>query len=91
MPILEKSFRLLDFNIYDEQIVNDTSSGSESGQEYKHKCDEKQFTIQMFGINEKGESFCLFVNDYKPFFYVKVGDEWGFDKRNEFLNHVKKK
>jgi len=91
MPILEKSFRLLDFNIYDEQIVNDTSSGSESGEELKQKCDTKQFIIQMFGINEKGESFCLFVNDYRPFFYVKVGDEWGFDKRNEFLNHIKKK
>ena len=91
MPILEKSFRLLDFNIYDEQIVNDTSSESDSGEELKQTCDTKQFIIQMFGINEKGESFCLFVNNYKPFFYVKVGDKWGLHEKNEFLNHIKKK
>ena len=45
----------------------------------------------MFGINEKGETFCLFVNDYKPFFYIKVGDDWNVERKSEFLNHLKTK
>ena len=88
MPVLEKSFRVLDFNVYDENVEKDTSSGSESGQIRE---DLKRFTMQVFGINDKGETFCLFVNDYKPFFYIKVDDDWGIEKKDEFMNHIKSK
>ena len=91
MPITEKSFRLLDFNIYDEVEQHDTSDDSDNGEEYKYKKDEKQFKIQMFGINEKGETFCVFIKDYQPFFYIKVGDDWGGDRKTEFLDHLKGK
>jgi DNA polymerase elongation subunit (family B) len=91
MAITEKSFRLLDFNIYDEVEQQDTSSDSENGEEYKYKKDEKRFKIQMFGINEKGETFCVFINDYEPFFYIKVGNDWGGERKLDFLNHIKVK
>ena len=71
---MEKTVRLLDFNIYDEFVEKEASSGSENssdngsdnGNEYKNKFkqDMKRFVIQMFGINEKGETFSLFVKDY---------------------------
>ena len=92
MPEMEKTVRLLDFNIYDEVVEKDNSSESDnSNSKYKHKQDAKQFVIQMFGINEKGETFSIFVTDYKPFFYVKVGDNWSVDRKNVFLNHIKTK
>ena len=101
MPVMEKTVRLLDFNIYDEFVEKEASSGgenssdngSENGNEYKQKFkqDMKRFVIQMFGINEKGETFSLFVKDYKPFFYVKVGEDWTVGHKDEFLNHVKTK
>ena len=91
MPVLDKSFRLLDFNIYDEVREKETSSESDTSTEFKYKQDTKRFVIQMFGINEKGETFCLFVNDYKPFFYIKVGDDWNVERKSEFLNHLKTK
>jgi len=91
MPAMDKSFRLLDFNIYDNVIEKELSSGSESDHEYQTKRDMKHFTIQMFGINETGETFSVFVNDYKPFFYVKVDDNWTIDRKTEFLSHLKKK
>ncbi len=90
MSTLERSLKLLDFNIYDNVVDKDTSSGSEEGQ-YKMKRDLKKFTMQMFGINEIGETFCLYVSDYKPFFYVKVDDNWNIDKKCEFLSHIKSK
>ena len=92
MPAMEKTVRLLDFNIYDEVVEKDSSSESDnSSGEYKYKQDSKQFVIQMFGINEKGETFSLFVNDYKPFFYIKVDEKWSDGRKNEFLNHIKTK
>jgi hypothetical protein len=30
----------------------------------------------MFGINEKGETASIIVEDFKPFFYVMVNDKW---------------
>jgi len=85
---MEKSCRLLDFNIYDESN-EDASSGSDNDK--SKNCDNKQFIIQVFGINEKGETFCLFINDYMPFFYIKVDEDWDFGKRDEFLLHIKDK
>ena len=96
MSVKEQTVKLLDFNIYDEnsdRSVTDTTSSSDSELSggYKYKQDEKRFVIQIFGINESGETFCIFVNDYKPFFYVKVDDSWNQDKKIEFLNHIKTK
>lgn len=89
MTLKEKSFRLLDFNIYDENFTKETSSGSESGENIVTI--HKKFTIQAFGINEKGETVSLFINDFNPFFYMKVDDSWGIDKKVSFLNHIKSK
>ena len=91
MTVVDKSFRLLDFNIYDKIVEKESSSGSDSGEEYQLNRDMKHFVIQMFGINETGETFSVFVNDYKPFFYVKVDDNWTIDRKTEFLSHLKKK
>jgi DNA polymerase elongation subunit (family B) len=92
MSVKEQAVKLLDFNIYDEEGSTETSSSeSDTSTGYKYKQDSKRFVIQIFGINETGETFCLFVNDYKPFFYIKVDDSWNLDKKVEFLNHIKTK
>lgn len=92
-----KSFRLFDFHIYDEfphEIENGSGSESENdSNDGKHKPREKrQFVIQMFGINELGKTCCLYVMDYQPFFYVKVGDHWTNqtvrDLQNELVNRA---
>jgi hypothetical protein len=69
---------LIDFHIYDDSPTKENDSGSDEDshkRSYK-KNDDLQFVIQMFGINERGETCCIYVNDYQPFFYVKVGDSW---------------
>ena len=53
--------------------------------------DKKEFRIQMFGINETGETCAIFVDDYHPFFYVKVADHWTNATKAAFLRDIKKK
>ena len=77
------SFRLIDFNITQE---NDGYSSDEEAYG-----DKKKFIIQIFGINEKGETFSIIVNDFKPFFYVKIDDKWKPSKKNAFIEHIKEK
>jgi DNA polymerase elongation subunit (family B) len=91
---IRKMFRLFDFNVYDEDNSHaevDYSDDSSEDGKYKYIKDEKNFVIQMFGVNEKGETCCLYVEDYKPFFFVKVGDNWmEYDKRC-FVDELKQK
>ena len=61
-PTIKRQFRLIDFHIYDQ--VNETIE-SDSDEDNNKRRDNKEFIIQMFGINEKGESCCIFVNDYR--------------------------
>jgi DNA polymerase elongation subunit (family B) len=72
---VSKPFRLFDFNIYDDYINFADSNSSGTDEEPKQKA-TRQFIIQMFGINEIGETCCIYVNDYNPYFYIKVPDNW---------------
>jgi len=87
---MDRTFRLYDFNIYNEKIQDSTSSGSEEEKKKEYK-DESKFVIQMFGKNEKGESCSIIADGFKPFFYVKVGDSWTGKEKEAFLFHLKKR
>jgi DNA polymerase elongation subunit (family B) len=65
----ELSFRLLDYNVFDSD----------------DSLEDKKFMIRMFGINEKGETLCANVENFKPFFYVKIQDDWNSNVVNEWV------
>ena len=104
VPNHDISFRLFDFNIFDEKRDDNDDADGEGGDggdsdegrgggssAKKYKKDEKFTTIQMFGLNEKGETCTIFVRDYQPFFYIKVGDEWSIPQKSAFISHLKEK
>ena len=100
------SYRLIDFHICDEapgekrnsdgSSIASASSGNEDTvmnpvENNYNKKDKKEFRIQMFGINEEGETCSIFVDDYHPFFYVKVADHWTNTTKLAFIRDIKKK
>jgi DNA polymerase elongation subunit (family B) len=93
--IKTKSFRLFDFHAYDEfphEIENGSDDSENDSNDGKYKSREKrQFVIQMFGINELGKTCCLYIMDYQPFFYVKVGDDWTNETVYELKNDLIKR
>ena len=84
---MEYTFRLVDYNVYTDNNKDDDSSGDDQN---KYK-DTSTFVIQMFGVNEKGETCSIIADDYKPFFYVLVGDTWTTSDKNGFVLHLKDK
>lgn len=76
------SFRLISFNPYDRIIENEEDAAPPSNYA---KANQKEFLVQMFGINELGETVCIFVEGYTPFFYVKVPDHWADSHRIDFM------
>jgi DNA polymerase elongation subunit (family B) len=87
-PVVKKFFRLFDFHTYDEvQATDDSDSGSDDGQKKVAK-DNRIFVIQMFGVNEKGETCSLYIKDFHPFFYILVGNHWSNREKTELLKDI---
>ena len=57
------------FRLFDFQVVNEDYDNYD---EYR----EKKFLIKMFGMNTKGKTYCVYAKNFKPFFYIKGGDNW---------------
>ena len=78
----QRQFRLVDFHFYDEvPPVEDDATPPQAG-------NAASFTVQMFGINEIGETATIYVKDYQPFFFVKVGKKWDMRKASEFTGRI---
>jgi len=92
---MDRTFRLYDFNIYNENTEATSSSDEEGRGETRagpsSKKDSAKFMIQMFGKNEHGESCSILAEGFKPFFYVKVDDSWTSASKTAFVAYVKSK
>ena len=87
--VVNKSFRLFDFHTYDGSINENSGSDDSSLEEHSNGSSENNgFIIQMFGINENGDTCCLYVKDYKPFFFIKVADNWTKATIKRFLSYL---
>ena len=85
-----KYFRLIDFYTYDK-TEDESDSSSDHSDKGIQKKKEVQFMIQIFGLNEQGDTVSILVNDVQPFFYVKVGDNWSQGDANSFIQFIKGK
>jgi DNA polymerase elongation subunit (family B) len=85
---MEHVFKLFEFNVYNNKGVD-----KDSDEEFicKENKDKSTFAIQMFGINEEGQRASIIVEEYQPFFYLKVNNNWGQTKKAAFYNHLKSK
>jgi len=80
-----RSFRLIEFNVYDSEIV------AENSEQGNAMWDNKEFMVQMFGINETGETASIIVDGFKPFFYVLVDDTWTETTKLLFIKNIQEK
>jgi DNA polymerase elongation subunit (family B) len=90
LTVTGKSFKLFDFRYYDEKPVIDDDSSDEE-QKTKNSVDESRFNIQMFGVNELGETCSIIMQEYNPFFYVKCRDNWDQSNVDTFLVEIRQK
>ena len=72
---MHDAFKLVTFNVYESE-PKDNQIGALQQSKPRCKAGDKQFEVQMFGINEKGETAAIFVEGFTPFFYIKVADDW---------------
>ena len=90
---MEQTFRIFDFNVYNEKICEggDSSNDENNNNTSNTYKDTNKFLIQIFGLNEKGQTCSILIEEFKPFFYVLVDDRWDTRTKNSFLDHIKQK
>ena len=49
----------------------------------------EDFVIDMYGLDKKRNTYCIHINDFNPFVYIKVSEKWSKIKTDEFVNHLK--
>jgi DNA polymerase elongation subunit (family B) len=92
---MEHICRIFDFNICTSQsaiadVGNNSDSGGEAEETNQYE-DTSVFLIQIFGVNEIGETSSIIVDGFKPFFYVLVNETWNIAAKEMFLAHMKQK
>ena len=68
--------------LYDYEVLNKDNFMDEG-----HK-DKKEFIIQAFGMNETGKTYCIYIKNMLPFFYVKVSETWTENTKNKFIEYI---
>lgn len=91
---VNKPFRLIDFKTFDETLCAiksgavSGSDGSSDSDGSKGESTKRQFMVQMFGVNEQGQTCSIIVHDFKPFFFLHVGDRWDQSTANAFMRDL---
>ena len=73
-----------DFDLPSETTV-------EKKESYLNQDHNKTYSIFIFGCNAKGESICLRVKNYMPYFYVQIPDNFNEKQTQEFVCSTIKK
>ena len=87
MTTNKTTFRLFDFqalNTVDHYYDNENVEGRGTKNQ-----DNKKFLVKMFGMDEKGKTYCVFVKDFEPFFYILVPDNWKKIDALNFKSYIK--
>ena len=74
--------RTPEFRLYDFKVTNETNVGRNGY--------NKELVIQMFGLNEKGETASILVKNFEPYFYIKVGDDWNQGHVERFKKEIRR-
>lgn len=83
--------QLSDWQSYDYAIDDENNENSDSDDELNFKkYKERRFTMFAYGITKEGYSISLKINDFTPYFFVRVPLNWGKKEAKLFKNALNK-
>ncbi len=50
---------------------------------------QEDFIITIYGIDENRKTYCVKIDDFKPFFYIKVGHNWTDTDVSEYFDFIR--
>lgn len=77
----------IDDNENEENSEEEEKSDDSHENNYKKWSINKKYHIAIYGRTNRNEAISLIVDDYKPYFYIRVEDNWDI-KRVRYLNDI---
>ena len=73
----------------DENENDDDDDENDDDEPRKKYSNNKKFIIRGYGVTENGNSICIHIDDFEPYFYFKIPQNWDNAKFNYFAETVK--
>ena len=83
-------FQSLEWTGYDkcdDEENSDCSSDEEVDYEQRYK--DGRYLIRIYGVTAKSNSVCLSIDDFTPYFFVKIPQYWKNDEVRRLVNYIK--
>lgn len=87
---MDNKFECMILNWYsDDRRTEDDGSDEGEGDE-DSETNKDKYHIYLFGVNREGQSICIDVCDFTPFFYLKIPMYWTKNKISEFIKECQR-
>ena len=88
-------FQIIDwksYDIYNNNLEEEEDEDEEylDSEEYKKPKKSKKLIIRGYGVTEEGNSICIHIEGFQPYFFFKIPQDWDNKKFDEFKNNVLK-
>ena len=82
-------FQIVDWKSYDIYVKDeDEDENNEDSDEKKPKYKNKKLIIRGYGVTENGNSICIHIDGFQPYFFFKIPQDWNNKKFDEFKNNI---
>ena len=88
-------FQVIDWASYDEYESEDEEE-QDSSEEFEHPSSDdeptrkiRNYNIKAYGSTERGNTVCVHIKNFKPYFFVKIPLTWGIPHFKAFISKVK--
>ena len=78
--------QIIDWKSCDIVIKDEDEEDDEDEGKYKKK--NRNLIIRGYGVTENGNSICIHIDGFQPYFFFKIPQEWGNKEFDEFKNNV---
>lgn len=87
-------FQIVDWTSYDIYKNEEEDENEEEDKDpidkKKYKKRNKSLIIRGYGVTENGNSICIHIEGFQPYFFFKIPQDWDNKKFNEFKSNVLK-
>jgi DNA polymerase elongation subunit (family B) len=82
-------FQIIEWHEQDELTGDDETDVSENSDSSTAKTCKEKYIIRCFGVTKEGRSVTCKINNFTPFYFIKVDDNFKMSQKAMFLKYVK--
>ena len=92
------NFQIIDINgndefldtdlLYNDDIGSDSDDSLSDHDDNDYSNKQMKYIINMYGVDSNSQSIYVKIHDFKPYFYMKIPDNWGIPTIRSFLKTI---